>query len=421
MNDTERRLLAAVEARQGELYEILSSLIKVDSQDFGAHGLEQAMVAPLCEAAEALGLSADVYSPLDIEGFCNLPDYMEGRNLENRPNVTIVMPGSEAGEGVHLMAHTDTVEVGDLSAWTRPPHSGEIADGRVYGRGACDDKYGIATVLYLMRLIRELGITPRRSITFTGYSDEEHGGSHGAMAGVIRYPHRRILNLDCKGFDIWSCAAGGGNVKLDFAMNTPQDTALAATSLLPIIMEECEKFGARRRAELSADPNYEGTKIHEGAMRYMEVKCGSGGADLGAGYVWFQYYTNKTTEEMDAEINEMMAMINARLAPLGALCTGWERNTRSFHYGFVPKDADTIRELQVAAERATGRVLTRVGACLSDLSVLLRYGSPVAISFGIGRDFNAEGGAHQPNEFIECADLLEFAKIIAAYLCDVAL
>lgn len=421
MNDTERRLLAAVEARQGELYEILSSLIKVDSQDFGAHGLEQAMVAPLCEAAEALGLSADVYSPLDIEGFCNLPDYMEGRNLENRPNVTIVMPGSEAGEGVHLMAHTDTVEVGDLSAWTRPPHSGEIADGRVYGRGACDDKYGIATVLYLMRLIRELGITPRRSITFTGYSDEEHGGSHGAMAGVIRYPHRRILNLDCKGFDIWSCAAGGGNVKLDFAMNTPQDTALAATSLLPIIMEECEKFGARRRAELSADPNYEGTKIHEGAMRYMEVKCGSGGADLGAGYVWFQYYTNKTTEEMDAEINEMMAMINARLAPLGALCTGWERNTRSFHYGFVPKDADTIRELQVAAERATGRVLTPVGACLSDLSVLLRYGSPVAISFGIGRDFNAEGGAHQPNEFIECADLLEFAKIIAAYLCDVAL
>ena len=421
MKDIEKQLLSAVEERQNELYEILSSLIKVDSQNVGPNGLEAAMVEPLCAHAAALGLSADVYSPLDIEGFTDLPDYMEGRNLENRPNVTIVMPGTEEGEGVHLMAHTDTVEVGDPACWTRPPHSGEIANGCVYGRGACDDKYGIATVLYLLRLLHDAGIKPRRSITFTGYSDEEHGGSHGAMAGVIRYPHRRILNLDCKGFDIWSCAAGGGNVLLSFAMNKPQDTALAATSLLPMIMEECEKFGARRRAELAADPNYEGTTIHEGAMRYMEVKCGTAGADLGSGYVWFQYYTNKTTEEMDKEINELMALINERIAPLGAACTGWERNTRSFIYGAVPKDADTIRELQTAAARATGRELKPVGACLSDLSVILRYGSPVAISFGIGRDFNAEGGAHQPNEFIECRDLLEFAKIVAAYLCDTVL
>ena len=417
----ENRLLSLIEERREELYTLLSDLIRIDTQDFGSTGLEAAIVPFLTEEAKRLGLPCDVYSPLDIEGFTALPDYMDGRNLENRPCVTLVMAGSEGGEGVHMMAHSDTVEVGDPANWERDPHSGDIADGRIYGRGACDDKYAIAASLFLFRLLRDEGITPKHPITFSAYSDEEHGGSHGAMASVLRYPHRRILNLDCKNFEIWSCAAGGGNIKLSFAFDTPKDSALAAATALPLILEETEKFGVRRRAELAANPNYEGTTIHEGAMRYMEVKCGDAGADLGTGYVWFQYYTDKTTAEMDAEIDDMIDLINKKLAPLGATVTGRERNTRSFRYGFVPKDADTVRELQVAAKRATGRDVKPVGACLSDLSVILHYGSPLAFSFGIGRDFSAVGGAHQPNEFIECDALLEFTKILAAYLCDVAL
>ena len=291
----EKEFLTLIEERQKELYALLSAMIRIDSQDLGSTGREAAMADYLVQEIEALGLSADRYSPMEIPGFTELPDYMEGRNLENRPNVSLKIEGSEGEEGVHLMAHSDTVPVGNLADWEKNPFSGEIADGRVYGRGACDDKYGIATVLYILRLLRDAGITPKRDITFTAYSDEEKGGSHGAMAGVLRYPHRRILNLDCKNFEIWSCAAGGGNIKLSFAFDTPKDTTLDAALALPLILEETEKFGVRRRAELAANPNYEGTTIHEGAMRYMEVKCGDAGADLGTGYVWFQYYTDKTT------------------------------------------------------------------------------------------------------------------------------
>ena len=418
---TEQEFLTLIDSRREELYKTLSALIRIDSQDFGDTGREAALADYLVEAAAALGLAPDRYSPLEIPGFRDLPDYMEGRNLENRPNVTVRLDGTTAEEGVHLMAHSDTVPIGNLRDWERDPLSGEVANDRIYGRGACDDKYAIATVLFLLRLIKDTGIAPKRSITFTAYSDEEKGGSHGAMAGVIRYPHRRILNLDCKNFEIWSCAAGGSNIVLHFAMKEPQDSALAVTRLLPTVLEETEKFGERRRREMCENPNYEGTTIGEGAMRYMEVKCANESADLHAGYVWFQYYTDKDTETIDSEMTEMVAAIDARLAPLGASVTGWERNCRSFRYGAVPKDASTIRELQVAAKRATGRTVTPVGACLSDLSVILHYGSPEAISFGIGRDFDAIGGAHQPNEFVECADLVEFAKILAAYLFDVAI
>ncbi len=418
---TEQAFFSLIDERKEELYALLTRLIRIDSQDFGSTGLEAAMADELEVIARELGLPADRYSPLEIPGFRELPDYMEGRNLENRPNVTIVLPGTTDEEGVHLMAHSDTVPVGNLADWERDPFSGDVENGCIFGRGACDDKYAIATSLFLFRLLRDAGIKPKRSITFTAYSDEEKGGSHGAMAGVIRYPHRRILNLDCKDFEIWSCAAGGSNIVLHFAMKEPQDSALAVTRLLPTVLEETEKFGERRRREMCANPNYEGTTIGEGAMRYMEVKCANESADLHAGYVWFQYYTDKSTEAIDAEMQEMCDALNARLSPLGAAVTGWERNCRSFRYGAVPKDASTIRELQAAALRATGRRVMPVGACLSDLSVILHYGSPEAISFGIGRDFDAIGGAHQPNEFVECDALVEFTKIVAAYLFDTAI
>ena len=75
--------------------------------------------------------------------------------------------------------------------------------------------------------------------------------------------------------------------------------------------------------------------------------------------------------------------------------------------------------MQAAAKEATGREVKACGSCLSDLSVILKYGSNQAYGFGIGRDFNDYGGSHQPDEFIECDRLLEYAKIIAAYVLRV--
>ena len=164
---TEQSFLSLIDERREELYALLSRIIRIDSQDFGYEGREAAMADELEAIAAELGLAPDRYSPLEIEGFRELEDYMEGRNLENRPNVSLVLRGTTEEEGVHLMAHSDTVPVGNLADWERDPFSGDIADGRIYGRGACDDKYAIAAVLFLLRLFRDKGITPKRSITFT--------------------------------------------------------------------------------------------------------------------------------------------------------------------------------------------------------------------------------------------------------------
>ena len=59
------------------------------------------------------------------------------------------------------------------------------------------------------------------------------------------------------------------------------------------------------------------------------------------------------------------------------------------------------------------------GSCLSDLSVIGKFGGKCAFAYGGGRDFSLPGGAHQPNEFIECDKLVDFAKTVAAYVVKV--
>jgi len=78
----------------------------------------------------------------------------------------------------------------------------------------------------------------------------------------------------------------------------------------------------------------------------------------------------------------------------------------------------TVEELEVARE-TTGKEPLVCGSCLSDLSVISKYGSSRAFGFGAGRDFSKPGGAHQPDEYIECDKLVEYTKTIAAYILKI--
>jgi len=77
--------------------------------------------------------------------------------------------------------HTDVVPVGDAAAWTHPPFAGEIADGKVWGRGACDMKSGVAAfVAAAISRVREAPPDGALVITVTG--DEEGDATDGTAA-----------------------------------------------------------------------------------------------------------------------------------------------------------------------------------------------------------------------------------------------
>ena len=405
-----------IDEKKDELFQLLSKLIQFNSENFATYGNEAACAEYIAKLCKELGMEADSYSPMELPDFENHPDYLPGRSLENRYNVSARWKGAEDTDALMLMGHIDTMPIGALENWTVDPLGGEIRDGKIWGRGACDDKYALATALFLIKLLKEQGFIPKANIVFSAYSDEEYGGSHGALAASLKYPCKRILNMDCKSFEIWHCASGGQECFYRYHTAEPVDSAYLTGRAIPVIMDVLEGFAQRRKAELSANRFYANTIIPETSLRYMGIKAGNNGSDLGSGEIKFVYYTDKTKDEIYDEFRQIEQELKEKLAPLGIIGDGFVPATRFFHYAYAQPDCASIQDLCKAARSATGRELPVCGSCLSDLSVIVKYGSPEAFGFGIGRDFSEYGGAHQPDEFVNCDELVEYTKIIAAYI-----
>lgn len=412
-------LINLIEERKEELFALLGDLLKINSESYGYKGNEEECARYIHKLCTEMGLESELYSPLDLPGFTDHSDYIPNHGLENRYNVGAIYKGKEDINELMLMAHTDTVAIGDLSKWEFDPLCGEVRDGKILGRGASDDKYALATILFIVKLLRENGFVPRKNLVFAAYSDEEYGGSHGALASVLKYPCNRIVNLDCEADQIWHCGTGGGEVKYKFHTKEVADSAEKAGRAIGIVMDVLEAFKENRRKELAANPYYNGTIIPDTALRYMGVKAGSDGSDLGDGFVYFVYYTDKTREVIEKEFSELHEIIKERLDKIGVVGEGFVPNTRFFHYVHTEPDSEDIKLMLESAKEAGNKAPLVVGSCLSDLSVINKFGSNRAYGYGAGRDFTEVGGAHQPNEFIGCDEFLKFTKTVAVFVMKI--
>lgn len=94
-----------------------------------------------------------------------------------RWNVVARYDGGRSGDCVHFNSHTDVVEIG--RDWSFDPFGGELKDGRIYGRGACDMKGGLAASIIAVEAFLDLHPRFSGAIEFSGTADEETGGYGG--------------------------------------------------------------------------------------------------------------------------------------------------------------------------------------------------------------------------------------------------
>lgn len=168
----EERALALIDP--AEIAELTRDLVRRDSQNppparlsaaesgsaTGPAGVETGAAAVLAGACEARGLDVRV------------EDAAPGR-----PNVTARL-GPSGVPGLLLLAHTDTVPIGD--GWTVPALGGTVADGRIFGRGTADMKGGIAAAVIAMAALRraaaDTGTDLPLPVTLAAVADEEETG-----------------------------------------------------------------------------------------------------------------------------------------------------------------------------------------------------------------------------------------------------
>ncbi len=153
------RVLA--EINSDEIVAFLQALVQVPS------------VNPPGDVREAIRL---VEEKLAAEGFTTV---VVGPTPE-KLNIVATLNGQGAGPRLAFNAHVDVVPIGEEAAWQYPPFGGEIHDGRVYGRGAGDDKASVTAQVMAAIALARSRVPFDGALIVTEVADEEVGGAAGA-------------------------------------------------------------------------------------------------------------------------------------------------------------------------------------------------------------------------------------------------
>jgi len=161
------RLMRAVEERRDELIALTQDLIRLPTLNPpGDNYLE------ICEYLAAR-LKKRGFATELIRAFGAMGD----SDKYPRWNMVARIEGAHTGQCVHFNSHTDVVEVG--RNWTFDPFGGVLSDGKIYGRGACDMKGGLAASIIAVEAFLEICPDFAGAIEISGTADEESGGLGG--------------------------------------------------------------------------------------------------------------------------------------------------------------------------------------------------------------------------------------------------
>ncbi|MFQ5915930.1 MAG: M20 family metallopeptidase [Nitrospinota bacterium] len=323
-----------------------------------------------------------------------------------RPNV-LAQLGNGGGSSLLLSAHLDTVGAGERSAWSSDPFRARVLNGRVFGRGASDDKGGVAAITLAFLALQRAGGLPCGRLLLTAVMGEE-SGNLGTRHFLSRAPH-----LDAAIVAEWSGAADvaiGYRGALWVEVRTAGRAAHGARPQKGV--NAIDLMTEQVLPAVKALPwSYEPQTLFSVPHPTVNVGRIEGG------------------ERVNVVADWCSAVVDIRLVPglscgeaslllqkaLEELQRNWEGATASFRIllsnePFLLGGSERILGvLSSSIQDVTGRSPQWIGkAGFSDANVLVGEAGIPTVTFGPG---NSSG--HDPDEFIELDEVVRAAKVIA--------
>jgi len=189
-----RALAAALDAvRADRLVPLLQELVRIASvtgsaaETDGQHWLGGHL--------DRLGLETDLWQ-VDLAELRTDPDF-PGLEVDRQQAWGLAATwGDGPGPTLLLNGHLDVVPVGDPASWQVPPFGAQVHGDRVYGRGACDMKAGLACQVMAVTVLKEAGVRLAGRVQLQSVVGEEDGGL-GTFA-ALRRGHRGDAAVICE-------------------------------------------------------------------------------------------------------------------------------------------------------------------------------------------------------------------------------
>ena len=135
-----------------------------------------------------------------------------------------------------ILAHLDVVPAG--SGWTKSPFGGEIVDGKIWGRGAMDDKGPAFCVLYALKALKDEGFIPAKRIRFLLGCNEESGWACIDHFNEVSHMPEEGFSPDGN-FPVIYAEKGILHVRLHFPDKNPPFSYLSGGTSVNMVCAEC--------------------------------------------------------------------------------------------------------------------------------------------------------------------------------------
>ena len=321
-----------------------------------------------------------------------------------RPNLLVRLPGRDPSRRVVFEAHTDTAGIAGMVI---DPFMPEVRDGKLYGRGACDTKAGLAAMMHAVASVAEEGVEPPCEVLFCAAADEEFSyrgvvklcDGLRADAAIASEPTSLRLIAATKGcvrFRIRTKGKASHSAKPHLGVNAVSQMARIVTAL-----EEDACGLARRPHPTLGPPTFNIGVIHGGTQVNIVP-------DLCVIEIDRRLVPGELPERVWQDYGEFLASLSARIPGLDAEIE-------------PPMLQDLPLETEAAEPvvRVASRVLGELGLDPrpagvpygSDASKLAAAGVP-SVVFGPG----SIDQAHAATEYVDCEEVRQAAEFYRRFI-----
>ena len=382
-------------------------------------GDEDVIQARLADRLEALGLAVEIFHP-DPAAIRDDPAWPGEEVTRATLPVVLGRLGRPGGRRVILSGHVDVVPAGDPATWSADPFGGEVRDGRLFGRGACDMKGGVAASLGAVRALGATGaLKALDGELLVALVPSEEDGGQGTLAAIrAGATGDACIIPEPSGLDIVVAHAGAITFRLTVpgraAHASQRREGVSALDNLGDLVRALEADEARRNAAESDPlmtaiglpyPTIVGTVAGgEWASTVMDrvVAEGRYGVRLG-----------QSPDDAETELRACVTAACADHSFLSEHPATVEITGARFATAQVPSDHALPKGLAGVASRVTGLRPSLIGVPYgADMRLFVNVGDTPCVIFGPG-DVRL---AHGADESVPMAEVEACARVLAAWV-----